>query len=80
MYYVYLLRSINNQDKTYVGYTTNLKERLEKHNTGGSIYTSEDRPWKIEVYLAFAQKEKAVAFEKYLKFQSGRAFANKRFW
>lgn len=80
MYYVYLLRSLSNPNKTYVGYTLNLKERLTKHNQGGSIYTSEDRPWELVMYLAFAQQCKAVSFEKYLKFQSGRAFAKKRLW
>ncbi len=80
MYYVYLLRSINHQDQTYIGYTTNLKDRLKKHNDGGNIATQLNRPWKIEVYIAFAKQEKAIAFERYLKFQSGRAFAKKRFW
>ncbi len=44
MYYVYLLRSLANSKKTYIGYTTNLKDRLKKHNEGGSIATSQDRP------------------------------------
>jgi len=30
--------------------------------------------------LNFADKEKAMAFEKYLKSGSGNAFAKKRFW
>ena len=80
MYYVYLLRSLTNPEKTYIGYTTNLKDRVKKHNEAGSIATSQDRPWKIELYLAFSKQEKAIAFERYLKFQSGRAFAKKRFW
>ena len=31
MYYVYLIKSLKNQNKTYVGYTTDLKSRLKKH-------------------------------------------------
>ena len=80
MYYVYLLKSINNPDQTYVGYTLNLKERLKKHNEGGSIYTADYRPWQLVMYLAFSDQNKAIAFEKYLKYQSGRAFAKKRLW
>ena len=80
MYYVYLLRSINNSSKTYIGYTTNLKQRIESHNTGGSVYTERDRPWKLVMYLAFDSEEKALSFEKYLKVGSGSAFAKKRFW
>ncbi|HBY05787.1 TPA: hypothetical protein DEG75_02465 [Candidatus Dependentiae bacterium] len=31
MYYVYLIQSSANPSKTYIGYTTNLKQRLETH-------------------------------------------------
>ena len=80
MYYVYLLRSLKNSSKTYIGYTTNLEERLETHNSGGSIYTQLDRPWKLVMYLAFDSEQKALEFEKYIKVGSGYAFAKKRLW
>jgi len=80
MYYVYLIKAINYPEIVYVGYSTNLKQRLETHNSGGSIHTSQYRPWKIVMYLGFAEQAKAKAFESYLKSQAGRAFAKKRFW
>ncbi len=80
MFYVYLLKSVNFPDQKYVGCTDNLKERLETHNSGGSIYTKPYRPWKIEIYLAFQEEKTAWEFEKYLKSGAGRAFAKKRFW
>ena len=80
MYYVYLLRSLKDPSKTYVGYTTNLEHRLENHNSGGSIHTKLDRPWKLVVYLVFDTEEKARSFERYIKVGSGHAFAKKRFW
>lgn len=80
MYYVYLLQSQSDCSKKYIDYTTNLEERLETHNSGGSIYTKTDRPWKLVSYIAFDSKEKALSFEKYLKVGSGSAFAKKRFW
>ncbi len=80
MYYIYLLRSLKNLSKTYIGYTTNLDQRLETHNSGGSIHTSKDRPWKMVMYLAFDSEQKALDFEKYIKIGSGYAFAKKRFW
>jgi len=52
----------------------------ETHNSGGSVYTKDHRPWKFVMYLVFADQAKAKEFEKYLKSQSGRAFAKKRFW
>jgi putative endonuclease len=80
MYYVYLIRSIQNSSKTYIGYTTNLKQRLETHNSGGSIHTNKDRPWKLVVFLAFDTQEKAKSFESYIKIGSGHVFTKKRFW
>ncbi len=80
MYYVYFIRSLIDQNKTYVGYTTNLKERLIKHNEGGSVHTRSDKPWKLISYIAFDTKAKALSFEKYIKVGSGHAFAKKRFW
>lgn len=80
MHYVYLVKSISFPEKFYVGYTTNLKQRLETHNSGGSIHTAQYRPWKLEMYLVFSDDEKAKQFEHYLKSQTGRAFAKKRFW
>jgi putative endonuclease len=80
MHYVYLIRSISSPDKTYVGNTENLIQRLETHNSGGSKYTCNDRPWELVMFLGFADKLKATAFEKYLKSGSGSAFAKKRLW
>jgi len=78
-HYVYILRSIPYPEKSYVGYTTNIKERLKKHNEGGSKFTSAYKPWEIKTYIAFINKEKAIKFEKYLKSHSGRAFSAKHF-
>ncbi len=80
MYYVYLIQSTNFPETFYVGYTNNLEERLKTHNAGGSIHTAKYKPWEIVMYLAFTQESKAKEFEQYLKKQSGRAFAKKRFY
>lgn len=80
MFYVYLLKSISNPSKTYVGYTTDLKERLDHHNTGGSSFTSEFRPWKLVAFVGFDEEAKAREFEQYLKVGSGHAFAKKYLW
>ena len=80
MYYVYLIKSLTNPEKIYIGHTNNLKERLATHNSGGSLYTKADRPWDLVMFLGFKDKLRATAFEKYLKSGSGSAFAKKRFW
>ncbi len=80
MHYVYFIRSLNFPDQTYIGYTTSLNERLEKHNSGGSVHTAKYKPWKLVTYLAFESEKKAKEFEKYIKVGSGHAFAKKRLW
>lgn len=80
MFYVYLIRSISNPKKTYIGYTTDLKHRLATHNSGGSVYTAANRPWELVLYLVFNDETRAVAFEKYLKSGAGNAFAKKHLW
>lgn len=78
MFYVYLIRSINWPEIVYVGYSTNFQQRLETHNSGGSMHTAKYRPWQLETYLCFSDDKKAKEFEKYLKTQSGRVFSKKR--
>lgn len=80
MYYVYLIRSLKNSEKTYIGFTNDLEQRLEKHNHGASLATEDFRPWKLITYVAFDSQEKALSFEKYLKVGSGHAFAQRRLW
>ena len=80
MFYVYLIRSIAHPEQRYIGYTTNLKERLAAHNAGQSKHTAKFKPWKLISYHAFSEKQAAQHFEQYLKTGSGQAFANKRFW
>lgn len=80
MCYVYLIRSIHHPTQVYIGHTTNLRQRLETHNSGGSLHTMPFRPWELVMFLGFKDKLKATAFEKYLKSGSGSAFAKKRLW
>ena len=78
MTYVYVLRTISNPEHYYVGITGDLRARLKKHNAGEVPHTTKYRPWTIKTYIAFADDQQAIAFEKYLKSPSGRAFAKKR--
>jgi putative endonuclease len=80
MKYVYLLQSIPFPETRYVGLTSNLKNRLNAHNSGQSLHTAKFKPWELVTYVPFSNESKAVAFEEYLKSGSGRAFANKRLW
>jgi putative endonuclease len=78
MRYVYILQSINDGRRHYTGVTSNLGERLKRHNRGEVAHTAKFLPWKVQTYIGFTSDEKAYAFEQYLKSGSGRAFAKKR--
>ncbi len=80
MYYVYLLRSLPNSKKTYVGMTNDVDARLQKHNSGGSPHTSKHRPWELVASVGVRTKDKAAELEKYFKTGSGHAFAHKHLW
>jgi putative endonuclease len=73
--YVYILQSEQDAEHFYIGITDDLEARLSKHNSGAVTHTAKHRPWRTKSYVAFADKARASAFEKYLKSGSGRAFA-----
>ncbi|MEK7066057.1 MAG: GIY-YIG nuclease family protein [Patescibacteria group bacterium] len=73
MYYVYILES-KVDGSHYVGSTSNLKNRLQAHNTGSARYSSTKKPFVIIWYCAFRDKTTAIKFELYLKHGSGYAF------
>ncbi len=77
-FYAYILRSDADPPHFYTGFTENLGSRLEHHNSGGDPHTAKYRPWRIKTAIAFTDREQALAFERYLKSPSGRAFAKKR--
>ena len=78
-YYVYILVDITTETHHYTGVTEDLHARLAKHNAGEVPHTSKFKPWCIQTAVAFDSKEKAVAFEDYLKSGSGREFAKRHF-
>ena len=80
MHYVYLIESVSDPTKRYVGVTADLKTRLDDHNAGRSTHTSRRCPWRLVTYIAFSDRVQAESFERYLKSGSGHAFASKRLW
>ena len=79
MYYTHILESLSQPDQRYIGYTSDLKARLAKHNAGKCPHTAKYLPWRVLVYVAFVEREKAHRFEKYLKSGSGHSFAKRHF-
>jgi predicted GIY-YIG superfamily endonuclease len=77
--FVYILRSVSDSERRYVGIASDVQERLEWHNSGPAGYTREHRPWTIGVVIEFPTEQEAARFERYLKSGSGRAFAKRHF-
>ena len=76
MFYAYILQL--KDGSFYHGHSDNWEKRLKEHQSGIVPSTKNLRPVKLIFYAAFSSKEKAIAFEKYLKTGSGFAFRNKR--
>ena len=66
MYYVYVLQS-EKDNKFYVGFTKDLKLRVEQHNKGQVESTKDRRPLKLIYYEACLSQKDATRREKYLK-------------
>ena len=74
MFYVYVIYS-EKFDKIYIGFTSNLKFRLEQHNhPQNKGYTKRFQPWKIIYYEEFQSKSEAKTRENQLKSAKGRDF------
>ena len=72
MYYVYVLKSLTDQ-KLYIGYTKDLKERFRKHQAGEVKSTKPRRPFELIFYEAYKDRLDAKRREKYLKTNKGRS-------
>lgn len=64
--YVYLLRSIKD-GKFYVGWTTDLKRRLDEHDAGLTPSTKYRRPFELVGYETYGSPDLAKKRERTLK-------------
>lgn len=63
--YVYILQSEVDPERFYTGSTSNLRERLKRHNDGSVPHTSKWRPWRLKTYIAMSDRRRAAELEKY---------------
>lgn len=74
---VYVLKNTETPPRYYTGLTSDLEARLAVHNKGGCPHTAKHRPWAVDLFVKFADEERAIRFEKYLKSGSGFEFAGR---
>lgn len=77
MYYNYVLKS-EKDGKRYIGFTDDLKKRLDEHNKGLNKSTKYRKPLVLIYYEACLNKKAAIKREKYLKTMWGNNYLNKR--
>ena len=67
-YYAYMLKSISpGINKTYVGYTNNLDNRLHKHNSNKGAKSTKGYKWLLIYNKKFKTKGEAMSYEYKLK-------------
>ena len=74
-YYVYMLKSTSIKKVTYVGYTNNLKKRINLHNSGKGAKFTRGRTWKLIYKEKYKSKKEAISREYYIK--KNRTLRNK---
>ena len=73
MHVVYAIRSIH-RTYTYIGMTTEIDVRIERHNQGKNKTTRAYAPFELIYTKPFSTRAEAREHEKYLKTGVGRAF------
>ena len=66
-YHVYMLKSLSKKPVTYVGYTKNLKKRIDLHNNSKGAKFTRGRKWKLIYKEIYSTKKEAISREYYIK-------------
>jgi putative endonuclease len=65
-YFDYILHSIT-EDKFYIGYSSELTERIIRHNQKSKGFTGSTNDWEFNYYETFDNKNDAINREKQIK-------------
>ena len=76
MFHTYILYSII-RDKYYVGSTSDLEVRLQKHNSNHAGFTGHTGDWKILWHESFATRTEALIKENQIKKWKSRKMIEK---
>ena len=71
MHFVYVLFSFK-FNRSYVGMTKNIKQRLSEHNSKKNTSTKAFVPWEVVYTEKYNTQAEARIIEKYLKTVAGR--------
>jgi putative endonuclease len=77
MYYTFVQRSLKD-NRFYIGFTSDLKQRFEQHQKGRIDSTYDRRPLELIYDEACLDQTDATKRENYLKTYNGKMFSKKR--
>jgi len=77
VYYVYIIESQKDRG-WYIGYSSDLRRRIQEHNQHKNISTSNRGQFVLVYYEAYINKLDALGREKFLKSGAGRKFLHKQ--
>ena len=66
-YFVYMLKSLGKKPVTYVGYTNDIKKRINLHNNNKGAKFTRGRKWKLIYREKLNSKKEAISREYYIK-------------
>ena len=66
-FYVYMLKSKSIKPVTYIGYTNDIKRRINLHNNGKGAKFTRGRKWVLIYKEKFKSKKEAISREYYIK-------------
>ena len=66
MHYVYVLQALDDRTVFYLGFSSNLKQRVKAHNAGTNVSTAKHR-WRVAYYEAYLNEGAARRREATLK-------------
>jgi len=69
MFFVYILKS-KKFGRLYLGFSCDLKKRLDEHNHGKTFSTKPFMPWRVVYYEAYSNKDEAIKREHNLKLRA----------
>ena len=69
--YILYSRSLN---RYYIGHSSNLEDRLERHNRGRSKYTKGGEPWKLTWVFDCKTRSDAMKLERKIKKRGAKRF------
>ena len=68
LFYVYLIKTTKGfKNKSYVGFTNNIKSRLKKHNNNNGAKATKGYKWELVYKKSFLNKSDALSYEYKLK-------------